>query len=469
MKATGFGMVLVVTGAVLIISKVGAAQTGIPDAALTKTIEERLAELEQKQTAAEKQLEIERTRTAELEEVLSQTRAQLEELKQAAKTPPASSVPAVPPPQPQIERQQIEQIVDQRLEAKKSDFAVPEWVKNMQIKGDFRYRHEWTDDETKTSDRNRDRIRARIGVYGKVDEEFDYGFRLASGNDESPTSTNQDLGDSFSKKELWLDLAYVDYHPASVKGLNVYGGKIKNPYYTVGNSDLMFDTDVNPEGIAGKYVTKVSDTTELFAVAGGYYVTERDTEAETSLWGFQGGVKYDLDKDQGQYITVGGGYYDYGNLKGTALTFPSPANFFGNSTTDGGFAKDFNIVQAFAEYGFNYGNIPVRLFLDYDNNTAADNNDDNAYLAGLMIGDNKKAGDWQFGYNYRDIEADSLVGVFTDGTFGGGGTNVKGHKFSIGYQIAKNVDITTSYYMAERTRTETTDHDVVTVDFNLKF
>jgi hypothetical protein len=86
------------------------------------------------------------------------------------------------------------------------------------------------------------------------------------------------------------------------------------------------------------------------------------------------------------------------------------------------------------------------------------------------VGSNKNKGDWQFGYNYRDVEADSLVGIFTEATFGGGGTDVKGHKLSAGFQLAKNVSLGTSYMAAQRTRNNvTTDHDVVFFDVSLKF
>lgn len=469
MKGCRVLTIMVFVGLNLICPTVVFSESNTSATAPAKTMEERLAELELKQKNLESQLDFERKKAADFEESLMKTQAQLEALKQAQATLPEATNLAGSSSQPPIDSQQIEQIVDQRLEAKKADFASPEWVKNMQIKGDFRYRYEGTDDESKSSDRHRSRIRARIGAYGNVNEEFGYGFRVASGNDESPTSTNQDLGSSFTKKDIWLDLAYFDYHPKSIEGLNVLGGKIKNPYFTVGNSDLMFDTDVNPEGIAATYSKTINDKTDFFATAGGFYLEETDTEAETSLWGFQGGVKHVFDKEQGNYAILGGGYYDYGNLKGTTLE-PYTTNFFGNTTSGGNFASDFDVVQGFGEYGFKYHNIPVKLFGDYAKNISSTTDKDTAYLAGFTVGNDKKPGDWLFGYNYRDLEADSIVGVLAEATFGGGGTDVKGHKFSLRYQLANNVSFTTSYMTAERTRDNVTaDHDVLLADLELKF
>ncbi len=107
------------------------------------------------------------------------------------------------------------------------------WVERIKWSGDFRYRHESIDEETTGSvrwkdGRNRHRIRARLMLEAVLNDEWGVGFRLASGSAD-PTSTNQTLDDSFSSKDIWLDLAYFDYHPAAVKGLNVYGGKMKNP------------------------------------------------------------------------------------------------------------------------------------------------------------------------------------------------------------------------------------------------
>lgn len=461
MKHYSLLTLLIFTGLNFIRPNIGFAESNNPTAPKQKTVEERLAELEQRQTIIERQLEIERAESAAVKDALARSQAELEALKKAQQTQTAAITDASP--------EQLAQMIDTRLEARKADFASPEWVKDMQIKGDFRYRFEGTDDETRSSDRNRSRIRARVGVYGKASEEFDYGLRIASGNDESPTSTNQDLGNSFSSKDLWLDLAYFDYHPKSISGLNVLGGKIKNPYFTVGNSDLMFDTDVNPEGIAMTYSKTLNDKTDFFAAAGGFYLEERSTEAETSLWGLQGGVTHVFDTEQGNYITLGGGYYDYGNLQGTTLSFSS-TNFFGNTTSGGNFASDFDVVQGFAEYGFKYHDIPVKFFGDYAKNVASTTDKDAAYLAGVTVGNNKKAGDWLFGYNYRDVEADSIVGVLAEATFGGGGTDVRGHKFSLGYQLDKNVNFTTSYMVAERTRNDVAaDHNVLLADLQLKF
>ena len=63
-----------------------------------------------------------------------------------------------------------------------------------------------------------------------------------------------------------------------------------------------------------------------------------------------------------------------------------------------------------------------------------------------------------------------MIGVLSEATFGGGGTNVKGHKFTLVYQLAKNSQVALNYYDAQRTRNGVnTDHNVILADFTIKF
>ncbi len=376
-----------------------------------------------------------------------------------------------------VDEQAINAAVDRAVAEKMAQQpTVPDWVSNVTLSGDFRYRHEWTDDATRTADRNRHRIQARIGLYGTVNDEIGYGFRLSSGNAEaplregSPTSNNQDLGNAFSSKNIWLDLAYFDYHPKAIAGLNVYGGKIHNPYYRVGNSDLMFDTDITPEGIAAAYKTNVSETINVFGAAGGYYVRERREIADTSLWGIQGGATLKFGDNRKSHLTAGAGYYNYGNVKGRAGLGADDTQFYGNRETGGRFDSDFDLVQGFAEVGVPIGELPLRFFGDYICNTAADSGQNIAYLVGASLGRTTVPGTWAVSYNYRSVEADALLGVLAEATFAGGGTDLRGHKFSASYQLAKNTRFGVSYMPAKRTRNgETKDFDVTMVDFTFRF
>lgn len=382
----------------------------------------------------------------------------------------------------QIQEQdkKIEQQVTKVIEEKKVG-GLPEsikWVENMRISGDFRYRYEGIDSQTGgkwNSSINRNRIRARIGIYDKINDDIDVGFRLASGSND-PVSTNQTLEDSFDKKPVWIDLAYADWHPKAMPGLDVIGGKMLNPFYRVGANQLIWDDDLNPEGIAAKYEMPLSESLKAYINAGGFWVGHPDTttgpDRQTSLWGIQGYLKNTFaDKS---YLLGGASFYGYGNIQGQQdlqTNWKGSANLFGNTPEDGTtkYKYDFDIAEAFAEYGFNVGQFPVAIVGDYANNTSAPGSKANAWLVGAIFNKAKDPGTWQLGYNYRDIDSDAVVGQFNDSDFDGGGTNAKGHWFNATYQIAKNLQGSVSYFLDEKKNDTNDKYHRLQADLVFKF
>ena len=342
------------------------------------------------------------------------------------------------------------------------------WVERIKIKGDLRYRHELIESE-KSSDRNRHRIRARIGLDARVTNTVDVSLQIATGSDD-PVSSNQTLDGGFSSKSINLDLAYFDWHPESVKGLHILGGKMKNPFHRPGKTELIFDGDLRPEGGAIKY-SKTFDNLKLFSNLGAFWVEERSGDSDTGLFGVQLGAKYSFPflGDKG-YVLAGASYYDYGNTKGEEPIFDD-TDSFGNSTTGAGnYNYDYDVIEGFAELGFKIKNIPISIFGDYVINTSDDVNEERAWLAGIRIGKCKAPRSWAFRYNYRDIEPDAVLGVFTDSDLAGGGTDASGHEIGFDYQIAKNWKTSVSYFHNDRDiTTNKRDYDRLQLDLIFKF
>jgi len=351
------------------------------------------------------------------------------------------------------------------------ELVLPEglkWIENITWGGDLRYRHESIDDDTKSTDRDRHRIRARLKMKAKVNDEWDAIFRLASGSSDSPTSTNQTLGDSasdsFSSKEIWLDWAYADYHPACIEGLNVLLGKMGNPFYRVGKNQLIFDGDLSPEGGAATYEWDFAESTSAKLAGGAYWVSERSTDADTSIFGAQGMVKHTFSDS---HVLGGVSYYDFGNIEGQSLSGVSAK---GNTLSNGVFANDYDIVEAFGEYGFAIADIPVAVYGSYVNNTAASSSQDTGWLVGAKLNKAKKPGSWEASYNYRDVEADAVVGGINDSDFIGGGTDGTGHVLGFKYQLAKHVQAAVHYFLNEKNASSTEDDfRLLQADLVLKF
>jgi len=349
-------------------------------------------------------------------------------------------------------------------------------VENIKISGDLRYRHEHTDEESSTAGRwenglDRDRIRARLLFEAIVNEEWDAVFRLAGGNDRSPASANQDLEDAFSQKNFWLDQAYFNWHPAAAEGLNVIGGKTKNPFFRVGGNQMIWDVDLNPEGIATQIHRTLNNGDQLYFNGGGFWVDEVATSADTSLWGAQTYLKRDLDTSD--YVLGGATYLDYGNLEGRTplnATWGGTASFFGNTSSGGVYKDDYNIVELFGQYGFEYSGLPVAAFGSWVRNIAATTSEDTGWIIGAKLNETKEPGSWECSYDYRELDADAVVGGFTESDFVDGNTNVRGHKLGFKYQLAKNLLASFDYYYLENTASSRDrDYRQLLADLVLKF
>ena len=351
--------------------------------------------------------------------------------------------------------------------------VIPGWIEDVKLGGDFRLRYDNIYDDSEDDYRNRLRIRVRLNLIAKVNDEIDLHFRLASGSN-SPISTNQTLDDAFSSKSIWLDHAYFDYHPDWLEGLDIWGGKMNNPFYRPHGNQLIWDNDLNPEGIAVKY-KKDFDPFEFFANTGGFYVDERRNGTNSALFGIQAGLKYNLE-ELDAYLSGGAGYYYFTNVEGYNCFYDSEDSY-GNSaipeTAGAGdliYLEEYHLTELFAELGLTLMDTPLSVFGDYVNNTAADNSDDTGWLAGFRINKCGKPGSWELSYDYRDLERDAVLGIFTDSDFINGGTGVKGHKLNAAYQISDGWMASVSYFINKMELDESEDdYRKFQLNLNYKF
>jgi len=325
--------------------------------------------------------------------------------------------------------------------------AVPQWIMDTEFHGDFRYRYENTEMDG-ANKKDRQRVRARIGAYGSVNEDVDYGIRFATGGD-SATSANETQGDGFLKDDAYFDLYYIDIHPAQFKGAHLLLGKMKKPWLK--GSGLIWDSDTNPEGIAVKY-SKKFEKGKLIASAGSFVVADNKGD-DTQLWSAQvaGETKVDNAK-----VVAGISLYRAENPDESGL----PAGY---NHAD----SDFNLIEGFGSVGTKVGKLPVKLHGQYVVNTEAEVDDDSAYLLGVVLGKAKKTGSWQLGYNWRDTGRDAVADAFNDSDFAGGGTGSYGHQVKAKYQVSKNVQAVGSYF--NTVNGDGKDEDMLQLDLVVKF
>jgi len=153
------------------------------------------------------------------------------------------------------------------------------------------------------SPRHRMRLRARLQMRGSINDEFDWGLRLATGSFADNISTNQTLTDFFNRKSFALDQAFVTYKPKRVAGLRLQGGKFEPPWaYT----ELTIDNDLMVEGFNETYTRtfKKSKLKDLNFVAWQLPFLERNSAFVRNS---NGTVNIDQSRRGGRDLALYGG------------------------------------------------------------------------------------------------------------------------------------------------------------------
>ncbi len=316
--------------------------------------------------------------------------------------------------------------------------ASSSWVDKITWKGDFRYRHESIDAEFSDDKRHRNRIRARPALVAKVNDSVEVGFGLATGGD-SPTSSNQTLGDGFSTKEIGVDLAYFDWE-TNLDGLSILAGKYKNPLHRAGGNGLLWDSDVRPEGMLAQFERGGFRANALFN-----WVSESSGSDNLA---FGGQLDWSTPIGEHNKLLIGAGYYDFSSVEGREVPFDGDPR--GNSVDAlNRYLHGYQDLELFGEFSFNVGDSPTKLFFNYVENLDAPEFDQGWAIGGTM---NFMHGHrpWRLGYVYQDLEADAVFAMVTDSDFIGGGTDGKGHIFRGSYNLTKSVSLGGTLFINER-------------------
>ncbi|KAA0981072.1 putative porin [Pseudomonas sp. ANT_J28] len=345
------------------------------------------------------------------------------------------------------------------------------WAAKTQFKGDVRFRQETVhnDGVSNNKDQNRQRIRARLGAYSEINPQVDTGIRIATGSNDDARSTNQDLNNYFDKKSIWLDQGYVDYHPDAIKNLHLVGGKMPQQWVSMG--DIIWDSDINPEGLAATYKYPLGGSTELFGSAGHYTLKDNvDGEGvqfkhDLRLYAGQLGARFAITDSM--KMTLGGSIYSYDNDKNSAcpttgtVTAPCALAVNGNSPN-----QTFKLYEGFGQLDFSNLPVPLSLYGQYVNNKDASNDQDTGWLAGVK----SKIYGFAVDYNYRDVQRNAVVGAFTDSDFANGFTGSRGSKLKVSYELDKNFNLGATYFMATSDQTNASlnkkDSDINTLQLD---
>jgi len=345
------------------------------------------------------------------------------------------------------------------------------WAAKTQFKGDVRFRQEnvHNDGVPNNKDQDRQRIRARLGAYSEINPQVDTGIRIATGSNDDARSTNQDLNNYFDKKQIWLDQGYIDYHPDAIKNLHLVGGKMPQQWVSMG--DIIWDSDINPEGLAVTYKYPLGSSAELFGSLGNYNLKDNvdgdgvQFRHDLRLTAGQLGSRFNISDNL--KVTVGGSVYAYQNdedSRCTGTSTPCALAVNGNSANN-----EFRLYEGFSQVDIGGLPMPLSFYGQYVKNNDAVTDQDTAWLLGAK----SKVFGLNLDYNYRDVQRNAVVGAFTDSDFANGTTGSRGHKFKVGYDIDKNFAIGATYFLtkadfASRTQRDA-DANTLQLDAEAKF
>jgi TolA-binding protein len=161
-------------------------------------------------------------------------------------------------------------------QAKKTADTVSRQLGSMTFSGDVRFRYEsfyGQQNALAASDnpaalgnelttRQRVRMRARLAVRGKINDEFDWGLRLSTGSFADMLATNQTLSDFFTRKPFALDQVYINYKPKFLQSpqqvFQIQAGKFDTPWT---RTELTWDNDIAVEGLSESYTRAFKKST----------------------------------------------------------------------------------------------------------------------------------------------------------------------------------------------------------------
>jgi hypothetical protein len=173
-----------------------------------------------------------------------------------------------------------------------------------------------------TEDRDRPRVRARLGVLADIDEGWTADFRFTTGADNGPVSPNQTMGTpgDFAKYNVYIDRASLSYTPAP--GVTLWAGREANPFFT---TDLIFYNELNFDGIAAKVNEPLTSGLRGFVSGGVFPVFNTAFDFSTNsdekfgstnayLFAIQGG--FDWQVRPNLQAKLGVGFFDFNGVQG---------------------------------------------------------------------------------------------------------------------------------------------------------
>lgn len=377
----------------------------------------------------------------------------------------------------------LRRAVDERVNELLSTREKAKWeqaLERLSLQGDMRLRHESDFELDSQSDRNRERIRLRLGANYRLTDEILLGSRLSTGNPADPNSPHVTMGNVFRRFDVSADRAFFAYRPGNIPGARLTLGKFGHPFYQNPiYGELVWDADVQPEGALLDYrLAKLGALEQLDLFAGAYSVLEQAAEHDAAVGVFQAAgrlrlaVPLALDAALGYYL-----WSDQTPENATTVLADNAGNALVDRNRDGktdDFRTRFGILNPILALTYSGWRLPLSFSGEYVSNTRA-GGQHQGYAVGAALGQAQRKGDWRFYYQWQVIEQDAVLSPFSQDDFLFQ-TNHRSHVLGLNYQVVDPVGIHLWGLVSARDETSPgpttgSDHDQWRgrLDLNIKF
>lgn len=354
---------------------------------------------------------------------------------------------------------------------KKSNDAKVKQLGIFSFSGDIRLRYEGFFKEG-VADRNRERVRLRFNMTGKISDEFSGGFSLATGNFVDPVSTNQSLGDSsngpfLNRKTIGIDKAFVSYKPTFAKSLKLDAGKFSFPWY---RTSMTFDGDLNPEGFAQTLSFDIASSTLKSITIVGFQLPLYEVSGGPDSFMLGGQIQTQFQLGSKTKLGLYGAGINFPRMSQIATHLANSAKYSANTntnTTQAGVIKsNFAYFDMIMKLDMDtHPRFPTTIVFNFVNNVRGPK-ERSGYYTEVAVGKQKDAKDLQFGYTLFRIEKDAAIYAFNDSDLREP-TNIVNHRLQAAYLFHSKITGQFTLWIGKRLNVATVDTYLKRFQFDL--
>ncbi|WP_300379086.1 putative porin [Henriciella sp.] len=328
-----------------------------------------------------------------------------------------------------------------RQEAADAQSAMPANTLSQQdrlsFSGDMRLRYEHNTGPGVMEVRNRGVIRGRLQGEYALNNQITLGARMVTGNPDDPNTADVTLSNFNDDLQVSLDRLFVNGRWA---GADFYAGKFPQIFE---RTDLVWDGDVNIQGIGAERQFALGPSTDLTASSVYFLIDEDAVGPDSQMAGAQLALEHGGFK--GGHADLSVGYYDYhiGSLTGA-----DQGDLRSNRTgPDGKYLSDFRLVDVIAALSLEPfgGDLPLTFKAEYVKNFGAVDDENSAFAGDIFLRSTEGPGDWRLRYGYAETETDAVFAAFSNDNIPLA-TDYRLHTAAFDYALSRAVSLNLTWY-----------------------